>query len=519
MQNDLENLSKSELITRLLAMEKGMDQRSKSLQTKLHQTQAHNQFLSEKLAQTEQQVRLYKRLIFGSKRERFAPDSRQMALPFEQTQAQRKKAEAEHTEHIAYTRRKAAARKHPGRVSLPDHLPVEVVNVDPEGDLSAMERIGELVTDKLEIIPAKAYIKRYVRGKYVVKGNPDAGVLIAELPEEVADKSIAGASVMAQVIADKYADHLPLYRQQQRFSRHGITIASSTIGNWVQTGGERLDILYQHYVVHTKSQGYLQVDETPVPVLESDKKGSTHQGYYWVYYSPLTRSVLFDYQQGRGRDGPSQMLQNFTGYMQTDGYGVYERYGQRPDITHLGCWAHARRYFERALDTDHQQAGYAMELIQQLYGIERYARDENVSTGERKALRQEKSLPILDELGEWISRVGPQTEPKSALGKALYYTAAHWEKLNVYLQDASLEIDNNLVENQIRPTVLGKKNFLFAGSHKAAQRAAMFYTLIGNCKLHGVNLTEWLEHVLRTIMTTRYDDVPALYPENYKSNM
>lgn len=515
----MEALSKSELIDRLMAMEKGMDHRSKSLQTKLDQAQAHNKFLSEKLEQFEQQVRLYKRLVFGAKRERYVPDDKQMTLPMFVDAEQKSKAEAEHIQRIAYTRRKTAARTHPGRQRLPEHLPVEQIHIDPPGDLSTMVRMGEEVTDKLEIVPAKAYIKRYIRGKYVVKGNPDAGVLIAELPDQVADKSIAGPSVMAQVIADKYADHLPLYRQQQRFSRHGIPIASSTLGNWVQTAGDRLNILYEHYIAHARTQGYLQIDETPVPVLDSEKKGSTHQGYYWVYYSPLSRSVLFDYQQGRGRDGPSQMLANFTGYMQTDGYGVYERYGQRTDITHLGCWAHARRYFERALDTDHQQASYAMEMIQKLYAVERYARDEHVSASQRKALRQEKSVPILDELGEWISKVGPNTQPKNALGKALYYAAAHWDKLNVYVQDGSLEIDNNLVENQIRPTVLGRKNFLFAGSHKAAQRAAMFYTLIGNCKLHGVNPVEWLEHVLRNIMSTRYDDVPTLYPQNYKSTM
>ena len=519
MKKELKNLSKSELIDRLLAMEQGTDYSIESLQAKLQQTEARSKYLSEKLQQTEEQLRLFKRLIFGAKRERFVASANQMTLPLFEDAQRKKKAETEHNERIEYTRRKAAARKHPGRVSLPDHLPVEVVNVEPEADLSGMQRIGELVTDKLEIIPAKAYIKRYIRGKYVVKGNPDAGVLVAELPDQVADKSIAGPSVMAQVIVDKYADHLPLYRQQQRFKRYDIPVAATTLGNWVQTAGDRLDILYQHYVAHTKSRGYLQVDETPIPVLESDKKGSTHQGYYWVYYSPLTRSVLFDYQPGRGRDGPSEMLNTFTGYMQTDGYAVYDLYGQRPDITHLGCWAHARRYFERALDTDRQQAGYAMELIQQLYAIERYARQESMTPAERRDLRQKQSIPILDELGEWISRVGPQTEPKSALGKAMYYAAAHWEKLNVYVQDGSLEIDNNLVENQIRPTVLGKKNYLFAGSHKAAQRAAMFYTLIGNCKLHGVNPAEWLEHVLRNIMNTKYNDVPALYPQNYKSTM
>jgi transposase len=519
MKKELKTLSKSELIDRLLSTEKDLDKHSQSLQTKLDKAQAYNKFLSEKLEQAEQQLRLFKRLVFGPKRERYVDSSTQMTLPLFKDAEQKKKDEAEHTQRVEYTRRKTADRKHPGRERLPEHLEVEEIHIDPPGDLSGMVRIDEVITDKLEIVPAKAYIKRYIRGKYVVKGNPQAGVLIAELPDEVADKSIAGPSVMAQVVGDKYADHLPLYRQQQRFSRHGITVASSTIGNWVQTACDRLNLLYEHCLAHAKTQGYLQIDETPVPVLDSDKKGSTHQGYYWVYYSPLSRMVLFDYKAGRGRDGPSSILEDFTGYMQTDGYAVYEQYGQRPDITHLGCWAHARRYFERALETDHKQASYAMDLIQQLYGVERHARQEQLPAPERKTLRQEKSLPILDQLGEWISKEGPNTQPKNALGKALYYAAAHWDKLNVYVQDGSLEIDNNLVENQIRPTVLGKKNFLFAGSHKAAQRAAVFYTLIGNCKLHGVNPVEWLEHVLRNIMTTRYDDVPALYPQNYKSSM
>ena len=439
-------------------MENGLDSRSNPLLSRLHQSEAHNKHLSKKLEQSEAQLRLFKRLIFGAKRERYVAGAAHTTLPLFEDEQQKKQAEAEHAERIAYTRRKAAARKHPGRVSLPDHLPVEVVNVDPACDLSGMERIGELITDKLEMIPAKAFIKRYIRGKYVVKGNPEAGVLIAELPDEVADKSIAGRSVMAQVIVDKYADHLPLYRQRQRFSRHGIAVASSTIGNWVQTAGDALSILYEHYVAHAKTQGYLQIDETPVPVLESDKKGSTHKGYYWVYYSPLSRCVLFDYQAGRGREGPSQILKDFTGYMQTDGYVVYEHYAERTEITHLGCWAHARRYFERALETDHEQASYAMELIQRLYDVERRARQESLTAHERKKLRQEHAVTILDQLGAWIAEKGPQSQPQNALGKAFYYAAAHWDNLNVYVQDGSLEIDNNLVENQIRPTVLGMKN-------------------------------------------------------------
>ena len=213
------------------------------------------------------------------------------------------------------------------------------------------------------------------------------------------------------------------------------------------------------------------------------------------------------------------MLDDFTGYMQTDGYAVYDQFGRREDITQLGCWAHARRYFERALDTDRERAGHAMQLIQELYDIERQARQGGLSAAQRKALRCKESVPILDELGEWISKIGPQAEPGSAFGKALYYAAAHWEKLNVFVQDGNLEIDNNLFENQIRPIAVGRRGYLFAGSHNAAQRAAMFYTLIGNCKLHGVNPVQWIEHIIRNIMTTKCDDVPALYPQNYKSSV
>ena len=516
MKNELENLSKTELIDRLLLMEKQQSVH----QRKLSQSTTQIRVLNKKLEQRDEQIAVYKRLIFGARRERYiAPASSQMSLPFEATAEQKKESEARHTQRIEYTRRKTAARKHPGRVSLPDHLPVEQVIIDPPGDLSDKVCIGQLVTDKLEMIPAKAFIKRYIRNKYVDRGNPDAGVLVGDLPDEVSDKSIAGPSVMAQVITDKFCDHLPLYRQQQRFSRHGITIAASTLGNWVHTGGDYLQIFYEHYVEHTKSQGYLQIDETPIPVLESKEKGKTHKGYYWVYYSPLTRTVLFDYQPGRGRASPAKMLDDFSGYMQTDGYAVYDQFGQRKGITQLGCWAHARRYFERALDTDRERAGHAMKLIQKLYGIERQARQGGLSAAQRKALRGKESVPILDDLGEWISKTGPQAEPGSAFGKAMYYAAAHWDKLNVYVQDGNLEIDNNLVENQIRPSALGRKNFLFAGSHNAAQRAAMFYTLIGNCKLHGVEPVQWMEHVIRNIMTTKCNDVHALYPQNYKSSM
>ena len=200
---------------------------------------------------------------------------------------------------------------------------------------------------------------------------------------------------------------------------------------------------------------------------------------------------------------------------QTDGYSVYEGIGRREDVVHLACWAHARREFEKALDNDRERASAALRWIQGLYAVERQAREEELSPDQRKELRLADSLPIINKLGEWIHAEAPDVLPKSQIGKAMAYTAKRWDALSGYLYDGVLEIDNNLVENTIRPLALGRKNYLFAGSHKAAQRAAMVYSLLGTCKLHGVNPTQWLAYVLANILQTKYNDVRMLYPQNF----
>ena len=210
------------------------------------------------------------------------------------------------------------------------------------------------------------------------------------------------------------------------------------------------------------SQGYLQADETPVPVLDKNKKGKTHRGYYWVYYSPLEKTVFFDYNKGRSREGPAKLLKNFNGYLQTDGYAVYDSFGNQKNITHLNCMAHARRGFEKALDYDKARAEYAMEMFQKLYDIEREARKKGMSPQERYTLRLDKALPILNELGKWIVETYKKVLPKSAIGMAVAYCIPRWEKLMNYLHDGSLEIDNNFAENAIRPIAPGRKNYLFA---------------------------------------------------------
>lgn len=218
---------------------------------------------------------------------------------------------------------------------------------------------------------------------------------------------------------------------------------------------ERLEPLYEQLRFDFKAKGYLQVDETSIKVLESDKKGAAHSGWYWVYHSPLDGLVLMDYQATRGSSGSKNMLEHFKGYLQSDGYAVYAKVGQRKDVTPLACWAHARREFERALENDKARASKALELIQQLYAVERKAKEHELSSEQIKALRLDESLPVINELGKWIFHEVKNTLPKSQIGKAMRYAMERWDKLSAYLQDGSLLIDNNLVENAIRPIALG----------------------------------------------------------------
>ncbi|MCC5906345.1 MAG: IS66 family transposase [Balneolaceae bacterium] len=473
------------------------------------------QTLERKLARKDQIIAQLQRMLFGQKRERFAGDPAQGSLPFEQEPLSEQEHEQHHQKTITYVRKKQSRPNHKGRLPLPDHLPVEEIEIYPQGDLSQMVCIGKEVTEELEMTPARFYIKRYIRYKYAAKDFRSDGVHIGELPERVIDKGIPGAGLLAGILVDKYVDHLPLYRQRQRFLRENIPIAQTTLDGWAAQAMDRLEILYNHLLDQTKARGYLQVDESRIKVLESPKKGACHQGWYWVYHSPIEKTVLFDYHPTRGAPAPKRILDEFTGYLQSDGYSVYEEIGRRKDVVHLGCWAHARREFERALENDRERAEKAMNWIQDLYAVERQARDKGLCPQGRKELRLARSLPIINELGGWIKSQIAQVLPKSQIGKAMAYSAKRWDALSGYLYDGVLEIDNNLVENTIRPLALGRKNYLFTGSHKGAQRAAMVYSLLGTCKLHGVNPTQWLTHVLANILQTKYNDVPSLYPQNF----
>ncbi|MCK5375274.1 MAG: IS66 family transposase, partial [Alphaproteobacteria bacterium] len=396
------------------------------------------------------QIDQMNRLLYGAKRERFVAnaDDNQLTLPFE---VEQEEAPEKEKETITYVREKNKRKEHPGRLALPSHLPVEEIILEPHEDTSDMKCVGKEVTDQLELVPAKLFIKRFIRPKYITVIDQDQeqhkGV-IAELPVFPIEKGIAGPGLLAQIMVDKFVDHLPVYRQIERFKREEVKLSSSTINGWQESICNLLEPLYDTLKHRVLSQGYLQVDETPVPVLDKQKKGKTHRGYHWIYHSPLEKTVLFDYNTGRSREGPQRLLKHFKGYLQVDGYKVYELIQRNnKDITLVGCMAHARRYFEKALPYDEKLAAYAMNMFQKLYEVERKAREQKMTAKQRHALRLDESLPIMNELGKWIVETYKTTNPKSPLATATAYCIPRWDNLLAYLEDGSLEIDNNLAEN------------------------------------------------------------------------
>ena len=281
--------------------------------------------------------------------------------------------------------------------------------------------IGKETTDVLDYVPGYFKIKRYIRYKYATKDKDNTHISIGQLPERIIDKGIPSEGLLATILVDKYVDHLPLYRQKQRFLRENIDIASSTIDGWVAQVMDTLKPLYEKLIIDIKNEGYLQVDETTIKVLDDKKKDKAHLGYYWVYYAPLSKLVVFDYSPTRASSAALPVLGNFKGYLQTDGYAGYKAYGQKSDVTHLGCWAHARREFEKALDNDKQKAQYVLVEIQKLYAVERKTKEQNLIPEEIKELRLQESLPIINELGKWMALQIKLSLPKSQIGKALAY--------------------------------------------------------------------------------------------------
>ena len=458
----------------------------------------------------EHQFKQLLKLMNGAKSERFVPT----ATPGQTSLFEPELSEApeSQTQSISYERKKQSTKRE-GVRQLPDHLPVEEHVLEPSEDTTGLKCIGQEVTDTIDYQPGRLVIVRRIRPKYVKhticeqEGEEKSNVLIAPLPSRPIERGLAEAGLLAQICVDKYVDHLPLDRQAKRFARdYEWKVSTSTLGDWFAAVCTLLEPLYdtlQHAVIDSD---YLQVDESTIKVLDRTKKGKTHLGYQWVYRNPLNGLIFFEYRRGRGAAGVMERLANFTGYLQTDGYKAYKTFLRKhPHVTGVSCGSHIRRKFHEALDNNRRSAEHVLKQMQVLYRVEAHCRKRGRTADERLALRRRVSKPVYDELLAWVDTERANNLSKGAYGKALAYAAHQLPKIEAIFKDGRIEVDNNLIENSIRPLALGRKNYMFAGSHKGAQRAAMMYSFFGTCKQLGINPREWLYDVL-----TRIPEYPKL---------
>ena len=471
-----------------------------------------------------QQLAQFQKMIFGSRHERFVPTddnhpSPQLSLQLDaDTIAACKITDVK---KLTVIRTKAAfafnkPTPHPGRMKLPESLRRETVLLMPDCDVTGLKKIGEEITEILDFTPGEFYVKQYIRPKYVKPASAtNDTVITASLPGRMMEKCMAAEGLLAQVLVDKYMDHLPLHRQLQRFARVGLVIAQSTINGWVKNTLLLFIALYELHKQQILNSGYLNVDETGIRVLDDDKKGKSHKGFYWVYHSLELKASLFDYQPGRGREGPDNILEKYQGFLQTDGYSTYEKIGAKQGVVHLGCMAHARRHFMEARHSNVPLADHALKMFQQLYAIEARIKDLALEGADKLLLRTNEAVPILKAMKQWLAEEYVKLRPSSPIAKAMAYSLPRMDMLSIYTTDARLNIDNNPVENAIRPVAIGRKNYLFAGSHEAAQRAAMMYSFFNTCRLHHINPYEWLKDVLERMHLYTSSNLHELLPQNW----
>ena len=483
---------------------------------------AENKALKAENEQLKHELAMIKKLIFGSKSERskfITPDVAQLSIfadPDDQNTENEYSEEGEEGEALSdsgnTSKKNKKPNKHTGRQALPDHLPVEEMILEPEEDTTDLVKIGEEVTETLEYIPPKLIKRRIIRPKYAKKQG--GGIVIAPIPERALAKCIAEPSLLAHIAVSKFVDHLPFNRQMEIFNRnHQLKIPSSTINSWFVATCTLLDPLYKRLAEKVLNTTYLQVDESPHKVLDTQKGGKSHRGYQWVYHNPLAKLIMFNYRKGRGVNGPKEILENYKGVLQCDGYTVYDKLGQSIHIILAGCLAHVRRKYAEAVSSDKTRANQALSIFSEIYRLEKEAKQSE----DRQTYRTKHIVPLMNQLKEWIDQEAIKVLPKSPIGKAMTYTVNQWPKLINIFTRGDIELDNNLIENKIRPLALGRKNYLFAGSEQGAYRIAMMYSFFASCKANKIDPAKWLENTIRNIINCKINDLDSLLPDkNYQ---
>jgi transposase len=487
-------------------------------------TPPHDPELLERIAALEkenallrQKIDLLVRKLFGAKSERLDPA--QLLLFLQGLDEPGKAPEPV----VAEEPRRSTVPSSPPRERgprLPGHLPViEEVIVPEPVKLAPQEwrRIGEEVSERLDYEPARFLRRRTVRPKYVERGVLDAIPIVAALPDSLLERSMVAPGLLAQIVVSKYCDHLPLYRQESIYwSRHQVWLPRQTMAEWVGLAAEWLQPIYQHIRQEVMSRGYLQVDETPIRYL-APGHGKTKLGYLWTYGAPQG-DVIFHWETSRAATCLEKIIPlDFRGTLQCDGYEAYDCFAKRRG-THIvlaGCLAHVRRKFYEARETAPKVAGWFLKHFQNLYALEDQLRKARAGPRLRQARRTSLSRPILARLHRALVRLKTKHRflPRSLMGQAIEHALHQWPALLVFLEDGRLEIDNNRIENAIRPTAIGKKNWLFIGDGQAGDRSAILYTIIESCRRRGLDPFAYLRDVFTRLPTTTNWQVSDLTPE------
>jgi len=414
-------------------------------------------------------------------------------------------------------------KKHPIRRPIPKELPREIIlhDIAEHEKLcwcgAHLVRIGEAISEQIKYIPAKLSVVQHVRLKYACKPCQE-NVKIAPMPSLLLPKSLATPELVSHTIIAKYCDHIPLYRQQNIWDRLGIDMPRSSLCGWLLKVSELCEPLVKLLRENIIAYDYAQADETTVQVLDEIGRSNKTKSYIWCYRGGGARpSIVYEYQETRGGYHAEEFLSGFKGYLQSDAYSGYNFADKDDDIVRVGCMAHARRKFAdiiKIAKTTNGLAHEAMKLFKALYKIEKVARDGNLSSQDRFDLREDKSTPILKSFKTWLDNHLTKTPVQSKIGEAIRYTLSNWALLNNYLKDGRIEIDNNLLENAIRPFALGRKNWMFMGSPSGAKAGATFYTLIETCKANGIEPYQYLCSVLHRIREcVAQEDYRKLLPQ------
>ena len=526
-------MTQEEMLSQMESMLQPLQQVNASQTETIRKLTLQNESLQSRIKDLTAQVAWLNRQLFGRKSEKLPiidpsyPDLFAGMLPDNAQQISDSRNQA--VEKIVKTKEERRQEKK-NRIMMEDLPVLEQVILTPDNlDTDLYKKIGQEVTRIVEHKPGQLYIKEIIREKWGLKDSTStapkgmSGVLIAPMPLLPIYKGIAGASLLAEILLQKYEYHMPYYRQIKQYSHLGMKgLTESTMDGWFKQTMELLKPLYEVLKSEVMKADYVQADETTTPVINKETHKAAKE-YLWMVRAVMERLVLFHYDQGSRAGAVIESLANrygFKGYLQCDGFAGYETaFRTNPDVRLVNCMVHIRRHFEQALDENRQMAEHALKEIQHLYKIEHMCDDAGLSPDERKAKRQELARPIMEAMKLWMETEGVKYSESSLIGKAITYAYTRWDNMMRYLDDGRLLLDNNLAENEIRPVTLGRKNYLFCGNHEAAQNMAVVCSLLATCRNHDVNPRDYMNDIISQMpyhTKASYEELLQLLPHKWK---